>query len=199
MKITHAPGASSALLFSGSLIPNVAVSVSSSRLLDAPPVSVAACPHAKPRHISASFAASPRRGVPCTSFVVLLPRARRLLARRGAESRSSWIFMHPGATSFRPVAVVAGGVALASRFLQKRSTTLDQLSLRRTFMCVLDERASIVIDAEDPPRRQTVWGRCWRKRAGKGVEEMSSGVSRRTFTISLHALNWGCSANWRVV
>ena len=198
MKITHAPGASSALLFSGNLIPNVAVSVSSSRLLDAPPVSVAACPHAKPRQFL-PHSPPPLVGGALHVFCCASSTGPTFTGTSGAESRSSWIFMHPGATSFRPVAVVAGGVALASRFLQKRSTTLDQLSLRRTFMCVLDERASIVIDAEDPPRRQTVWGRCWRKRAGKGVEEMSSGVSRRTFTISLHALNWGCSANWRVV
>ena len=102
MKITHAPGASSALLFSGSLIPNVAVSVSSSRLLDAPPVSVAACPHAKPRHISASFAASPRRGVPCTSFVVLLPRARRLLARRGPRAEVAGFLCTPVRQAFDP-------------------------------------------------------------------------------------------------
>jgi len=33
-------------------------------------------------------------------------------------------------------------------------------------------------------------GRDWRRRAGKGVEEMYLGVRRRTFCFSLHALNW---------
>jgi len=54
---------------------------------------------------------------------------------------------------------------------------------------VIDELADGVVGAVDLVVLGGEGGREWRRRVGKGVEEMWAGVSRRTFRNSLHALN----------